>query len=454
MPRASGAGRGTSTDRLLIWYATVVVGVAVVLGTAGALGLGAPRDLFLVGLGVVAATGTIALVATAWGVSRPLREVTRSAERLGSGDLVTPVSQHRGGQVADLAEHLDRMRRELVTRLEGSEQGKQARDATLAALQEGVLLIGPEGDVRYSNPSASRLLGDVPSSVRYLVPPDLRILVTDAARTGTAATEVLTTTTPPRTLRAVATAIPEEGSVVLVLHDVTEALSVDAVRRDFVANASHELKTPVASIQALAETISAAADEDPASMRRFAVQLEVEAVRLSRIITDLLDLSRLEGGTADRQELLLDRLVLEEAAPFRERALRAGLEMSVSTARHVRIRGSARDLGLMIRNLVENALQYTRKGGSVDVSVSIDDGQAVLAVSDTGMGIPQRDQGRVFERFYRVDRARSRGTGGTGLGLAIVRHVAENHGGEVSVQSELGRGTRFAVRLPLASAQS
>jgi signal transduction histidine kinase len=108
----------------------------------------------------------------------------------------------------------------------------------------------------------------------------------------------------------------------------------------------------------------------------------------------------------------------------------------------------------MVRNLVENALQYTREGGSVDVSVSIEDGQAVLEVSDTGMGIPQRDQGRVFERFYRVDRARSRGTGGTGLGLAIVRHVVENHGGEVSVRSELGRGTRFAVRLPLASART
>jgi signal transduction histidine kinase len=205
----------------------------------------------------------------------------------------------RGGQAADLAERLEQTRLELATRIEESERGKQARDAALAALQEGVLLIGPEGDVRYRNPSASRLLGEIPPSLRYLVPPDLRTLVTDAGGDGSATAEVLTTTMPARTLRAVATAIPEEGSVVLVLRDITEALTIDAVRRDFVANASHELKTPVASIQALAETMSTAADEDPASVRRFAMQLEGEAVRLSRIITDLLDLSRLEAGSGD-----------------------------------------------------------------------------------------------------------------------------------------------------------
>jgi signal transduction histidine kinase len=311
------------------------------------------------------------------------------------------------------------------------------------------MLIDRTGEVLYGNPSADALLGGPTSHVRHLAPPELRSLGDRVATGGTATVEVVTATTPPRTLRAVASSIPEEGNVVLVLHDVTGAQRLDAVRRDFVANASHELKTPIASIQALAETIASASADDPDSVPRFAGQLEREAVRLSRIISDLLDLSRLEGGTGGMETIRLDRLVLEEAAPYRDRAIRAHVTMTVSAGAPVRIRGSERDLGLMVRNLVENAVQYTRAGGTVEVAVSVDGDRAVLEVADTGIGIPQRDQGRVFERFYRVDRARSRETGGTGLGLSIVRHVVENHGGRVELESELGRGSRFTVRLPL-----
>jgi signal transduction histidine kinase len=244
-------------------------------------------------------------------------------------------------------------------------------------------------------------------------------------------------------------AIPTNGgSVVLVVRDVTETRRLDQVRRDFVANASHELKTPAASIQAAAETIRTAAGEDPSVIPRFASQLEREAARLSRIVSDLLDLSRLESGSALDESVALDAIVRDEGERFEEPAAEAGVGLSVRADGIPRVRGSSRDLALLVRNLVDNAIRYTRPGGKVDVDLSTDDGEVVLAIVDTGLGIPSRDLPRIFERFYRVDRARSRETGGTGLGLSIVKHVAENHGGRVEVTSELGQGTRFEVRLP------
>jgi signal transduction histidine kinase len=245
--------------------------------------------------------------------------------------------------------------------------------------------------------------------------------------------------------------VPGDGHVLMVLRDVTQARMVDAIRRDFVANASHELKTPVASIRALAETIASAAEEDPDAVPRFAAALDREAIRLARVISDLLDLSRLEGEEAERNELRFDHLVREEAGRLADRARETGLTLSIHAEGAVRLRGSGRDLTLLVRNLVENAIQYTRPGGTIDVAVGAERGHAVLTVRDSGLGIPAGDRGRIFERFYRVDRARSRGTGGTGLGLAIVKHVAENHDGTVGVDSELGRGSTFTVRLPLSA---
>jgi two-component system sensor histidine kinase SenX3 len=175
-------------------------------------------------------------------------------------------------------------------------------------------------------------------------------------------------------------------------------------------------------------------------------------MRLSRIVSDLLDLSRLESGSDLAERVRLDIVAADELERLEEMAREAGLAIELHTQGVPSVAGSGRDLALLVRNLIDNAVRYTPSGGRVDVSVSAEDGQVVLQVADTGMGIPQRDLSRVFERFYRVDRARSRETGGTGLGLAIVRHVAENHGGEVTVQSELSAGSTFVVRLPVAEA--
>ncbi len=236
----------------------------------------------------------------------------------------------------------------------------------------------------------------------------------------------------------------------MVVRDVTESRRIEQVRRDFVANASHELKTPAASIQAAAETLHDAAQGDPAAVRRFAAQLDRDAQRLSRIVADLLDLSRLETGSELDRNIDLDAIVSDETGRFEAAARESGLTLVVDAGRCEVVRGSERDLSLLVRNLVDNAIRYTRPGGTIRIGLSSDDDTVRLTVADTGLGIPTKDLPRVFERFYRVDRARSRETGGTGLGLAIVKHVAENHGGSVDVTSELGRGSTFVVSLPAA----
>jgi two-component system sensor histidine kinase SenX3 len=334
------------------------------------------------------------------------------------------------------------------TRAADLERMVGAREAVLAALPNGIVLFAPDGQVVYANPAARSLLGRRFDSLEELTPASLRQAARGAVREGSPAETELET--GGRTVQATAVPTGSEGGVVLVARDVTEARLVDRVRRDFVANASHELKTPVASILALAETMQDAAAEDPAAMERFAARVEQEARRLSRLVTDLLDLSRLEGGIPDRSPVDLGGVVAEEAERLRPRTDGASLRLVVDTELGVRVLGSESDLGLLVHNLLDNAIQYSPEGGEVRVMVRARDGDAEVRMTDTGIGIASRDLDRIFERFYRADPARSRATGGTGLGLSIVRHVAESHGGTVDVRSVLGAGSTFIVRLPLA----
>jgi signal transduction histidine kinase len=334
--------------------------------------------------------------------------------------------------------------------LHAAEEERAARDSILGAMQEGVLLFGPDARLRFSNAAVAVHLHAVPTTRASILPLALRE-ATNRASEGAATTVEVQVGTPTRWIHGTALPLEPAGAVLLVLTDVTETRRIDAVRRDFVANASHELKTPAASIQAAAETIRTAARHDPDVVPRFAEQLEREASRLSRIVADLLDLSRLETGSELQDRVRVDATVREERERAEETAERRGVELAVEIAEPIPpVRGSARDVSLLVRNLVDNAIRYTKPGGRVHVDVRAEEDVVVFVVSDTGIGIPTRDLDRVFERFYRVDRARSRETGGTGLGLSIVRHVIENHGGTIRVESELGRGTRFEVRLPAA----
>jgi signal transduction histidine kinase len=241
-----------------------------------------------------------------------------------------------------------------------------------------------------------------------------------------------------------------EDEVVVFLQDVTEEQRTQQIRRQFVVNASHELKTPVTGMQALAEAIAQAIDDDPKTARDFAIRLVGESERLSRLIQDLLDLSRLEDPAHFSNEHVdLAEIVQTEAVLLKDVAESAHVELSTDAVPGVIVRGDGQQLGLMVRNLIDNALRYTPDGGRVVVRLDGDDTDATLEVEDTGAGIPLQAQARVFERFFRVDEDRARNSGGTGLGLSIVKHVAELHGGHVSLESELGEGSTFRVRLPV-----
>jgi two-component system sensor histidine kinase SenX3 len=346
-----------------------------------------------------------------------------------------------------LIDGLQRMQEDTALRVDAAVRDRSALETLLGALDDGIVMFGTDGTVLYRNAAADRLLRRVVDRSSELVPMELRAFVEEALA-GEPRSPLDVTMGPTSILGAIAVRLPA-GQLMLGLQDVTRTRRLDAVRRDFVANASHELKTPIASIQALAETMADATTQDPPSVPRFAEQLRGEIERLTRVVSDLLDLSRQEGGLAVTASVRLDQLAQEETERFTERARREALDLEVRTADPLLVAGSERDLRLLVRNLVENALQYTGSGGRIQVAIHGEDGQAVLRVSDTGIGIPSRDRDRVFERFYRVDRARSRETGGTGLGLSIVKHVAENHRGTVMVESELGKGSTFTVRLPL-----
>ena len=238
-------------------------------------------------------------------------------------------------------------------------------------------------------------------------------------------------------------------AVALMLEDVTEQRRLEAVRRDFVANVSHELKTPVGALTLLAEAINDAAD-DPDAVQHFARRMQHEGTRLGRLVRELIDLSRLQGAEPlpgdDAVEIA--PMLGEAADRTRLVADRAGIEVRVSCPADLFVRGNESQLTMAVANLVDNAVAYSPSGTKVALSARAVEDSIEIAVSDQGVGIAEADQARVFERFYRVDPARSRATGGTGLGLAIVKHISTNHGGTVSVWSVEGAGSTFTIRLP------
>jgi two-component system sensor histidine kinase SenX3 len=239
--------------------------------------------------------------------------------------------------------------------------------------------------------------------------------------------------------------------VLLLVDDRTEARRVEDVRRDFVVNVSHELKTPVGGLALLAEAVLEAND-DPEAVARFARRMQVESTRLTRLVQEIVDLSRLEiAGTLHDPELVdVGAAAAEAIDQSRLVAGSRGAEIVSSLARDAYVFGDADLLVTAVRNLVGNAINYSAPGSRVAVSVRSYEQLVEIAVADQGQGIPESEQARIFERFYRVDAARSRATGGTGLGLAIVKHICANHGGEVTVWSEPGHGSTFTMRLPAA----
>lgn len=313
--------------------------------------------------------------------------------------------------------------------------------AVLDAVPVGLVIADPNGTVVLRTKAAA-----IGGHADVLLEEALeRILRT--ARGGEPAERRLELYGPPaRVLQLRGFALPDGGALA-VIEDLSERARLDAVRTDFVANISHELKTPVGALAVLAEAL--ADHDDPEVMRHLAEKMVEEAHRASRTIDDLLELSRIElGGEAVRDVVDTGLVIAEAVHRAGLAAERRGITIEVVDPHPPKVVGDSRQLVSALANLVDNAVKYSDGGSKVTVSARAEGRWVAIAVADRGIGIPARDLDRIFERFYRVDRARSRETGGTGLGLAIVRHVATNHGGEVTVQSREGEGSVFTLRLP------
>ncbi len=399
-------------------------------------------------------------------ITRPLERLGQMTARVAAGDFSYRTGVHRDDELGELAGELNSMAEQLETRAAELTQELERSVRVLAAMSEGVVLIDAAGHLLRSNPAAAQILGAAlegqeGTPVVHVVRSFPALALAQKARgLGEPITEILdlpagrSLTVEVVPLRSVR---PEENQTLFVIRDETERRKTERMRRDFVSNVSHELKTPLAGVSLLADTLAVAMREDPEQAEQFIDRLGAETRRLTSLTEDLLTLSHLEEreltGQPAGTQADLARLARETATEMEPLAAAKQQELVVDAPQEVILGGDETGLRTLIRNLLDNAIRYTDPLGHIVVRVHAKEDttgghSAVLTVQDDGAGIPTADQARIFERFYRVDKARSRDTGGTGLGLSIVKHVAERHGGRVEVESALGVGSTFTVTLP------
>lgn len=395
-------------------------------------------------VGVVAVVGVIVAF-----------QVGRRSGRRSLQQRLTALSNRLGVEAPDeggmepILSHLEKVAgdaAEAVT--EASSDAIRLRRA-LDTLTQGVIVCDENGEVAFRNARAVALMNNRHGDA--LAAQAVTELLENAWQEGSAE-RTLDLYGPPRQTLAVRTRLIDDGrrplGVIAIIEDVSERRRLEEIRRDFVANVSHELKTPIGALGLLAETLTV--EPDPEVAHRLASRIHAEAFRVSRIIDDLLDLSRIESEEAPPREPIYINLVMAEAVE-RVRAAAEQRRITIELDEPdppVHVVGDRRQLVSAIHSLLENAVTFSYEDTMVSVSAAQADGEIRLSVADTGVGIPTRDLERIFERFYRVDHGRSRSTGGTGLGLSIVRHVASNHQGRVEVDSREGEGSTFTLVLP------
>jgi two-component system sensor histidine kinase SenX3 len=377
---------------------------------------------------------------------RELRQrLTALGSRLGADSLVD--EPRRLEDVIGYVEHATASAAETVA--DASADAIRLRRA-LDSLIQAVIVCDEHGETVFRNTRAIALMGNRHSDAIAVQAVD-ELLQTTVP--GTSEERTLELYGPPRRTLVVRSQSIDNGQralgTIAVIDDVSDRRRLEEVRRDFVANVSHELKTPMGAIGLLAETLLE--ENEPAISQRLAQRIHTEAFRISRIIDDLLDLSRIESEESPPREPVLVNLILGEASErVRAAAEQRGVEVAlVEPSPPVAILGDRRQLTSAVYNLLENAVKFSPDGGVVNLRGDVNNGEVVITIKDSGIGIPTRELERIFERFYRVDHGRSRSTGGTGLGLAIVRHVAQNHRGSVQVESREGEGATFTLHLPL-----
>ena len=394
-------------------------------------------------------------------VVRPVHTLTAAAEHIAAGEYRQNVFLQNYDELGLLAKSFNRMTKQLNVRETQLRESSRRLLTVLEGMVEGVIALDDRERIVLANPAAGQLLGFDPAAAidRPLLEVARNRPVHEALAFAKGVSsqymEVELDADQNRVIGVNATLLSSEPSTrcILVLHDLTELRRLESLRQEFVANVSHELKTPLSSIKAYAETLLNGAINDGENNRRFVAEIDEQAERLYELILDLLSIARIESGQQTFDISAVSLVDAIDACISGNKAAAAAKEISLATeGPPVDRLVNADDEGLrqILNNLVDNAIKYTPHSGSVTVTCHVDGSAAVIEVRDTGPGIAAEFLPRVFERFYRVDKARSRELGGTGLGLSIVKHLAQAFAGNVDVVSEIGVGTTFTVRLPLA----
>src|SRR5260221_8521521 len=388
-------------------------------------------------------------------ISRRLRRIVRFAEQVAAGDLSARIAETSGDEIAQVAMALDRTARRLEENFAAVKESRSELEALLNSMTDGVIAVSPDLKVRWANHAIAGILHQ---PVRIGVPviellrhPDFLATINDVLQSKHRESTIATSLSGRRSFSVTAEPLPD-GGVVSLLHDISEIERVEKTRRDFIANVSHELRTPLTSIQGYAETLLESDGDMNESAREFMQVIRRNAERMGRLTEDLLVLARVESGEEKLDVRPQDarQLLAEAASSLQENARAAQVELTVENIPDWSVLADSYAVQQVFGNLISNALRYAQTGKKIVVGAQERENGIEFFVRDYGPGIASEHLPRIFERFYRVDKARSRESGGTGLGLAIVKHIVLNHGGSVRVESAVGHGSTFFFLLPKA----
>jgi two-component system phosphate regulon sensor histidine kinase PhoR len=451
----------------ILFFRYAVAASLVFLVVALIIALSPSSPAWLVILAGFAILLTLIVGVTYWTektLATDLREIGAALEKLVMDRGLDRIPQPRVSEVQELVWDMDTIAARVRRNYELLASEKDKLETILANISAGIIVVGRDGKIELINPVAERILGTSQADalgkafteVHHTPAIDKAI---ERSRRGVEVSEEVRISLPRRrTLRVQASPIrSEEGSasgVICILEDITSRRRLERMRRDFVVNVSHELRTPVANLRAVIDALLSGAWEERETAGRFVADLDRESGRLVGIIEDLLILSRVESDELALEEESFDlyELLGEVVEEKRELAGRSEVEVVFDRAEiDTVLNGDRKLIKTACGNLLDNAIKYNRPGGKVEIFVKDKGDEISIDISDSGIGIPEKEQAKIFERFYRVDKARSRETGGTGLGLSIVKHIAEFHGGSVSVESTPGYGSTFRLTLPRAT---
>ena len=417
------------------------------------------RSLLIATIATAAAAGVLGLLIVN-SMLRPLARLSRAARALASGDLGQRVSPRPSGEIGGLADALNDMAQKLESQVATTSTERNRLIAVLNSSTDAVMAVDAMGNIRFANAAAERLFKRaqhqlVGARLSWVMPEEQVMAAVRASGEAERRQSLLIERPQRQYLQVITTPITAGGGweVLVVCHDVSEMTRVEQTRRDFVANVSHELRTPLSSISSIVETLQSGALDDRAKAEEFLSLAGEEVDRLVRLLQELLELFRIESGELPlrREPVDVKALLTATVKRFQSLAEKQGLALTLNVPPDLpQVEGDSERLERAVVNLVHNAIQFTPAGGSVEVSASAGDKTVTVRVADTGAGIPREELPRVFERFYKIDRART--GGGSGLGLAVVKHAVEAHGGTVRVESEPGRGSVFSFTVPVEPA--